>query len=76
VDFVRPAAEKEEHLPRLPASFRLSEAAPLDPEVRDRALAARLDRLKQEQALLQMLLGQPGEGGKNGGFGDTFVDRT
>ena len=58
------------------ASAAAPEAAPLDPEFRDRALAARLDRLKQEQALLQMLLGQPGEGGKNGGFGDTFVDRT
>ena len=43
---------------------------------KDRALAARLDRLKQDQALLQMLLGQPGDGGSQGGFGDTFIDRS
>ena len=52
------------------------EPAPLDADARDRALAARLDRLKQEQALLQMLLGQPGDGGKSAGFGDAFIDRT
>ena len=38
---------------------------PTDAE-RDIMLAARLDRLKQDQTLLAMLLGQDGEGGKSG----------
>ncbi|KQY84430.1 MULTISPECIES: transglycosylase SLT domain-containing protein [unclassified Brevundimonas] len=38
---------------------------------RDQMLAARLDRLKQDQSLLALLLGQDGEG-KNGGFGGAF----
>lgn len=42
---------------------------------RDRALAARLDRLRQDQSLLALLLGQPGEGGTGagGGFGGAFA---
>jgi len=38
---------------------------------RDQLLAARLDRLKQDQSLLALLLGQDGEG-KGGGFGRAF----
>ncbi len=38
---------------------------------RDQMLAARLDRLKQDQSLLALLLGQDGDG-KNGGFGGAF----
>ena len=38
---------------------------------RDRLLAARLDRLKQDQGLLSLLLGQNGDG-KAGGFGGAF----
>lgn len=39
---------------------------------KDRLLAARLDRLKQDQSLLALLLGQDGEG-KGGGFGRAFA---
>ena len=39
---------------------------------RDQMLAARLDRLKQDQSLLALLLGQDG-GGKGGGFGGAFA---
>lgn len=39
---------------------------------RDRLLAARLDRLKQDQSLLALLMGQDGEG-KGGGFGGAFA---
>ncbi len=39
---------------------------------RDRMLAARLDRLKQDQSLLALLMGQDGEG-KDGGFGGAFA---
>lgn len=49
-------------------------AEPLKPPTdaeRDIMLAARLDRLKQDQTLLAMLLGQDGEGGKSG-FGGAF----
>ncbi len=35
-------------------------------------LAARLDRLKQDQSLLALLLGQDGDG-KGGGFGGAFA---
>ncbi|MDI1326444.1 MAG: transglycosylase SLT domain-containing protein [Brevundimonas sp.] len=38
---------------------------------RDQMLAARLDRLKQDQSLLALLLGQDGDG-KNGGFAGAF----
>lgn len=38
---------------------------------KDRALAARLDRLQQDQTLLALLLGQDGEGGGSG-FGGAF----
>lgn len=38
---------------------------------RDRLLAARLDRLKQDQTLLALLLGQDGQGGGSG-FGSAF----
>ena len=40
---------------------------------KDRMLAARLDRLKQDQRLLALLLGQVGQGGKGGGFGGAFA---
>jgi len=43
---------------------------------KDMALAARMDRLKQDQSLLSLLLGQDGDGGpgKNGGgFGGAFA---
>lgn len=43
------------------------EASPLG--LQDQALAARLDRLRQEQSLLALLLGQDGQGG---GFGGAF----
>lgn len=52
-------------------------APALDPQLvpklseRDQMLAARLDRLKQDQSLLALLLGQDGEG-KGGGFGGAF----
>ena len=36
-----------------------------------RRVAARLERLKQDQTLLAMLLGQDGQGGKSG-FGGAF----
>ncbi|MNJ56946.1 hypothetical protein D3C77_525140 [compost metagenome] len=39
---------------------------------KDRMLAARLDRLKQDQSLLALLLGQDGEG-RGGGFGGVFA---
>ncbi|MFJ6024442.1 transglycosylase SLT domain-containing protein [Brevundimonas sp. NPDC092305] len=39
---------------------------------KDQMLAARLDRLKQDQNLLALLLGQDGEGGKSTGFGGAF----
>lgn len=42
-----------------------------DPSDRERLLAARLDRLKQDQSLLTLLLGQDGDG-KAGGFGGAF----
>jgi len=44
---------------------------PPDPSDRERLLAARLDRLKQDQSLLALLLGQDGDG-KPGGFGGAF----
>lgn len=49
-------------------------SAPAAPSLseRDQMLAARLDRLKQDQSLLALLLGQDGEG-KGGGFGGAFA---
>lgn len=52
----------------------LPAAAPALSE-RDQMLAARLDRLKQDQSLLALLLGQDGDG-KNGGFGGAFGPET
>ncbi|WP_396593395.1 transglycosylase SLT domain-containing protein [Brevundimonas sp. R86498] len=48
-------------------------AAPSAPPLseKDQALAARMDRLKQDQSLLALLLGQDGDG-KSGGFGNAF----
>lgn len=46
-------------------------AAVPDLTERDRMLAARLDRLKQDQSLLALLMGQDGDG-KNDGFGGAF----
>ncbi len=46
--------------------------AALDLSDKDRMLAARLDRLKQDQSLLALLLGQDGQGGKSSGFGGAF----
>jgi len=42
---------------------------------RDQMLATRLDRLKQDQSLLALLLGQDGDG-KAGGFGGAFGPET
>ena len=52
------------------AAVRPDQAVP-DLSERDRQLAARLDRLKQDQSLLSVLLGQDGDG-KAGGFGGAF----
>ena len=48
-----------------------AKAAP-DLSDKDRMLAARLDRLKQDQSLLALLLGQDGQG-SGGGFGGAFA---
>ena len=58
-----------------PASGVGTAAAPPDLSERDRMLAARLDRLKQDQSLLTLLLGQDGDG-KSGGFGGAFGPET
>lgn len=58
-----------------PASAAGPVAATPDLSERDRMLAARLDRLKQDQSLLALLLGQDGDG-KNGGFGGAFAPET
>ena len=58
-----------------PASGVGAAAATPDLSERDRMLAARLDRLKQDQSLLTLLLGQDGDG-KNGGFGGAFGPET
>ncbi|MDP3656587.1 MAG: transglycosylase SLT domain-containing protein [Brevundimonas sp.] len=57
-----------------PAAASPSRTAP-DLSERDLMLAARLDRLKQDQSLLALLLGQGGEG-KGGGFGGAFGPET
>lgn len=44
--------------------------APVTEKDRDMALASRMDRLKQDQMLLAMLLGQDGE--SRSGFGGAF----
>jgi hypothetical protein len=51
---------------------------PAAPELTDkqRAMAARLDRLKQDQGLLALLLGQDGEGGGFGGAFSPAADKT
>lgn len=56
-----------------PAAGSGSASSPAAPDLseRDKALAARLDRLKQDQSLLALLLGQDGDG-KAGGFGGAF----
>lgn len=54
-----------------PASAAGSAPVPPDLTERDQMLAARLDRLKQDQSLLALLMGQDGEG-KNAGFGGAF----
>lgn len=54
-----------------PASAAGGTTAGPDVSERDQMLAARLDRLKQDQSLLALLLGQDGEG-KGGGFGGAF----
>jgi len=60
-----------------PASGVAVAAASADPVLseRDQMLAARLDRLKQDQSLLALLLGQDGDG-KAGGFGGAFGPET
>ena len=55
-----------------PASAAGSAPAAPDLTERDRMLAARLDRLKQDQSLLALLMGQDGDG-KSGGFGGAFA---
>jgi hypothetical protein len=53
-----------------PAAASIQSGSPELPD-RERLLAARLDRLKQDQSLLALLLGQDGDG-KAGGFGGAF----
>ena len=57
-----------------PAAGPVSPSGQSAPDLseRDRALAARLDRLKQDQSLLALLLGQDGQGGSGVGFGGAF----
>ena len=54
-----------------PASAAGGTTVAPDLSERDQMLAARLDRLKQDQSLLALLLGQDGQG-KGGGFGGAF----
>ena len=58
-----------------PASAVGSALAMPDLSERDQMLAARLDRLKQDQSLLALLMGQDGDG-KDGGFGGAFSPET
>lgn len=55
-----------------PASAAGSLQEGVDLSQRDQMLAARLDRLKQDQSLLALLMGQNGDG-KDGGFGGVFA---
>lgn len=55
-----------------PASGAGAAVTAPDLSERDRMLAARLDRLKQDQSLLALLMGQDGDG-KDGGFGGAFA---
>jgi len=55
-----------------PASAAGSAPGAVDLTQRDQMLAARLDRLKQDQSLLALLMGQDGDG-KDGGFGGAFA---
>lgn len=55
-----------------PASAAGSGRTAPEPGERDQMLAARLDRLKQDQSLLALLIGQDGEG-RGGGFGGAFA---
>lgn len=57
-----------------PAAGPASASAQSAPDLsdHDRMLAARLDRLKQDQSLLALLLGQDGQGGSSTGFGGAF----
>ncbi|HWQ85341.1 transglycosylase SLT domain-containing protein [Brevundimonas sp.] len=54
-----------------PAAASPSRQTVPDLTEREQMLAARLDRLKQDQSLLTLLLGQDGDG-KSGGFGGAF----
>jgi len=54
-----------------PAGTTASPTTPPNERERDIMLAARMDRLKQDQSLLALLLGQDGDG-KGGGFGGAF----
>jgi hypothetical protein len=55
-----------------PASAAGSPPGAVDLSQRDQMLAARLDRLKQDQSLLALLMGQEGDG-RDGGFGGAFA---
>src|SRR5690606_4147168 len=59
-----------------PASSAVQGGPVLDEK--DRLLAARMDRLKQDQSLLALLLGQDGKGGRGfgGAFGPDKADKT
>jgi hypothetical protein len=61
-----------EGAPAAAAGLAPAAAAPPPLSERDQMLAARLDRLKQDQSLLALLLGQNGDG-KAGGFGGAFA---
>ena len=54
-----------------PASVSRPPTTPPTDQERDVMLAARLDRLKQNESLLALLLGQEGDG-KSGGFGGAY----
>ncbi|MEN5146642.1 transglycosylase SLT domain-containing protein [Brevundimonas diminuta] len=71
------AAEVHANLQRtageaMPALGAGSGKAAPDLSEKDRMLAARMDRLKQDQGLLALLLGQDGQG-SGGGFGGAFA---
>lgn len=72
----RPATVAEVHANLQRTAGSGGAVAPVGPTApllseQDSALAARLDRLKQDQSLLALLLGQDGDG-KGGGFGGAF----